>query len=398
MKTNPDRNRHKGLQLAGEAENFLLMKCLRQIALFCFLCCTSIFCPGQSVSNLWVAHLEDYDCPSSPAVSSDGSIYIGTFIGDLFAFNPDGSIQWKFKTGLEIKCSPAVADDGTIYFGSRDRKFYALTPDGRLKWTFAAGAWIDSSPAIATNGTIYFGSWDTNFYALNPDGSLKWKFPSGGIIDSSPAIGADGTIYFGSHDLDFYALSPDGKLLWKFPTKGQITSSPAIARNGAIYFTSTDGNLYALNPDGTEQWQYHTGGASEASPIVGRNGDIYLIAYGAPGSHPYSFSPEGEKKWEWMTADVWDDTTPVALANGEVYFSYPWVNLARITSNGQISEFIREIGNIFCSPAVVGNGTFYFTCGRDLIAFTPTNSAPLAKSSWPMFRANPQHTGRVAVY
>jgi hypothetical protein len=37
----------------------------------------------------------------------------------------------------------------------------------------------------------------------------------------------------------------------------------------------------------------------------------------------------------------------------------------------------------------------YLPDARNLIAMAVTNGAPLAKSSWPMFRANPQHTGRV---
>jgi hypothetical protein len=37
----------------------------------------------------------------------------------------------------------------------------------------------------------------------------------------------------------------------------------------------------------------------------------------------------------------------------------------------------------------------YVTAGKVLNAVVPANSSPLAKSPWPMFHANPQHTGRV---
>src|SRR5579862_5952903 len=107
---------------------------------------------------------------SSPAVGPDGTIYAGSFAGNLWALNPSGSVKWKFRAGLEIKSSPAVAADGTIYFGSRDRKIYALTSAGREKWHFDTGAWVDSSAAIGSDGTVYFGSWDKSFYALRPDG------------------------------------------------------------------------------------------------------------------------------------------------------------------------------------------------------------------------------------
>jgi outer membrane protein assembly factor BamB len=368
------------------------MNGFRHFVLAGALATASCLCPAQS-PILWTFHLSERDCTSTPALAPNGVIYVGNFDGNLLAIGPDGKLKWSFKTGLEIKSSPAVADDGSIYFGSRDRKFYALTPAGKLKWSFATAAWNDSSPAIATDGTVYFGSWDTNFYALNADGSLKWKFPSGGIIDSSPAIGADGTVYFGSHDQNLYALSPDGKLRWKFPTRGPITSSPAIGDDGSVYFASTDGNLYALRANGTQQWRSRTGGASESSPILG-NGVIYVIA----GMQFYSISSAGEKNWGWTTTQVWNDTTPVVLANGDAYFAWPWFSLVGVRPSQPIVEQIKLDGNITSSLTAADNGTIYFDCGPDLVAVTPTNAAPPAKSPWPMFRANPQHTGRVATH
>ncbi|MGB4374776.1 MAG: PQQ-binding-like beta-propeller repeat protein [Defluviitoga tunisiensis] len=32
--------------------------------------------------------------------------------------NPDGSLKWKYKTGGLINSSPAIGSDGTIYVGS----------------------------------------------------------------------------------------------------------------------------------------------------------------------------------------------------------------------------------------------------------------------------------------
>ena len=53
--------------------------------------------------------------------------------------------------------------------------------------------------------------------------------------------------------------------------------------------------------------------------------------------------------------------------------------------------------NVSSSPVIGKDGMIYFASGRYLVALAPTNGVPLAKSSWPMFRANPQHTGRVQI-
>ena len=53
-------------------------------------------------------------------------------------------------------------------------------------------------------------------------------------------------------------------------------------------------------------------------------------------------------------------------------------------------------GDIIASPAIGKDGTIYIAEEDWLYAINSTNRlAPLAKSSWPMFRANPRHTGRV---
>jgi outer membrane protein assembly factor BamB len=344
-------------------------------------------------TDVWTLQLPDYPATSSPAIAPDGTIYQATFTGALLAVTPEGKAKWTFKAGREIKSSPAIGDDGTIYFGSRDHKFYAISPQGRLKWTFQTGAWVDSSPALGADGTIYFGSWDTNFYALHPDGSLKWIFPTGGIVDSSPAIAGDGTIYFGSHDKKFYALKPDGTLRWSFATGGQIISSPALAAGGTVYFTSTDGNFYALHPDGTEHWRLHTGGATESSPVLDESGNIYL----AVNQEKESINSDGKKRWTLGSPDL-IDASPAVAANGLIYYSQPWHALTALWQDGSQAWTLDTELRVTAAPNIGSDGTLYIAEGEYLHAINSTNRlALLAKSSWPMFRANPYHTGRIEV-
>jgi len=73
---------------------------------------------------------------SSPAIASDGTLYIGSGNHNLKAISPDGTIRWEYETGGAISAAPAIGADGTIYAGSYDRQLYALRPDdGSLKWS-----------------------------------------------------------------------------------------------------------------------------------------------------------------------------------------------------------------------------------------------------------------------
>ena len=348
------------------------------------------------LTNDWCVKIGVYS-ESSAAVGKDGAIYFGTWDHKLWALNPDGSRRWVFEADLEIRSSPAVSDDGTVYFGSRDRKFYCVGPDGKKKWAFQTGAWIDSSPALATDGTVYFGSWDMRFYALTPQGTKKWEFITGGPIESSPAIDTRGRICFGSHDHKFYMLAPDGTKVWEFPTGGAILSSPAIGPDGATYFTSVDGFCYALNEDGTLRWRLHTGGITESSPIIGLDNIIYV----GVNKNLWAILPNGRKKWERpATTDNFQEpiySTPVALADDSILLISGYALLTSVAQNLEPNWWAYLPGHTSSSPALGTNGVIYINGNKpDGYYFQALRAkVPLAVTSWPKFRGDPQNSGRL---
>jgi hypothetical protein len=157
-----------------------------------------------------------------------------------------------------VRSSPAIdntggSSDGTIYVGSNNGNVYAINPNGTpkgLPWPFSTAGPVKSSPAIDTEGNIYVGSDDGHLYKIDPTGSEIWRFPAVGnigAVQSSPAIdNSNSTIYVGSNDGNVYAINPDGLEKWSFPTGGPVISSPAISPGGIIYVGSNDGFLYAI--------------------------------------------------------------------------------------------------------------------------------------------------------
>ena len=182
---------------------------------------------------------------SSPAIGSDGTIYVGTdpYGGGskdpvpvdsvFFAVNPNGTLKWKFPMEDGAESSPAIGPDGTIYVGSFDGNLYAIRDDGSagtLKWAFPTHGAIDGSPAVDGCGVVYFGSRDSTLYAVNPDGTLRWSFATGGEIESSPSIDKNGTLYVGSFDGHLYAIGNEG------PDAGVLSVDlPAEVRNDSTY-------------------------------------------------------------------------------------------------------------------------------------------------------------------
>jgi len=208
---------------------------------------------------------------SSPVIASDGTIYVGSDDGSLYAVNPDGTRKWAFETGKPVETPPAVGADGTIYLGSFDR-LYAINPDGTLQWTYEAGGpgSVNGAPAIGPDGTIYVGSWG-RVYAINPDGTEKWVCDTGHLVNSSPAIGSDGTVYVGSDDGNLYAIA-SGSVRAE-----RQTDSPWVETRPAEVAVSGESATLkgTVNPNGEEttfffEWGYSTSyGFTTAQTSIG---------------------------------------------------------------------------------------------------------------------------------
>jgi outer membrane protein assembly factor BamB len=295
---------------------------------------------------------------SSPAIGSDGTIYVASFDKKLYAINPDGTEKWNFWINGSGYSSPAIGFDGTIYVGGGNLKFWAINPDGTEKWNFTTGWSVLSSPAIGPDGTIYVGSSDNNFYAINPDGTERWSFTTGNDIWSSPAIGSDGTIYVGSQDHKLYAINPDGTKKWNFITGLWVDSSPAIGSDGTIYVGSRDYKLYAINPDGTENWSFNTGCYIYASsPAIGSDGTIY-IGTSYPDYKLFAINADGIEKWSFKTGGlIW--SSPAIGAEGTIYIGSDDGKLYALNPDGTEKWNFRTNGHVRSSPAIGFNGTIY---------------------------------------
>ncbi|MDI6788722.1 MAG: PQQ-binding-like beta-propeller repeat protein, partial [Planctomycetota bacterium] len=88
---------------------------------------------------------------------------VSTFSGPI-----SSTIKWSRLTGGVIEASPSIGSDGTIYIGSYDGNLYGINPaNGNVLWTSPLGSPVLSSVAIADDGTLYVGA-GSALYAINP--------------------------------------------------------------------------------------------------------------------------------------------------------------------------------------------------------------------------------------
>lgn len=384
---------------------------------------------------------------SSPAIGSDGTIYIGTsywamYAGvapeyGLYAINPDGTLKWKYTTGDTgpIRGSPAIASDGTIYFvvqrdstteatKSSVEDLYAITSDGNFKWNRRVAA--DPlpgigclTPALGSDGTIYVNG--DGIRSFGPDGNLKWTY---GFYNaqSSPVVGRSGTIYsvYKANDgVDgICALNPDGTLKWQYPRIGSwMISSPALGTNETVYIGTSQFDplgvyFIAISSAGSLEWSYKAKDAGDirCSAAVGGDGTIYFGTTHADHNYIFALNPDGTLKWEYDThQDVqgpWGHdlyASPAIDSDGTIYFASEFGYIYALNPDGTMKWKDSSIGNaygtyVWTSPAIGGDGTLYLggIYGNALKAIITGSTGLSTTAAWPKFHYDNKNTGGVS--
>ena len=188
---------------------------------------------------------------------------LGLTDNNLYAINPDGSKKWAFKTGDWVEPSPAIGSDGTIYIGSLDKNLYAINPDGSKKWAFETGlsedrAWgVFSSPAIGSDGTIYVGSADSNLYAIKtsssgPANSIWPMFRGDQFRDGNSSappmiinISGSSIVELG-HNIEFSVETSGTKLEFQWYKNNEIISGANSATFKSVNATKEDEGQYTV--------------------------------------------------------------------------------------------------------------------------------------------------------
>jgi outer membrane protein assembly factor BamB len=289
---------------------------------------------------------------SSPAIGGNGTIYVGSDAGKLYALAADGSLRAEIALGGRIWGGPLLARE-RIFAGSDDEHLYALSwQEGalRLAWKLRTRDFIYGSPG-ALGEDVVVGSWDGGLYrARAANGKKVWRYKARGDLESSPALAPDGrTLYVGSRDRKLHAVTEAGKLRWKFGTRDSVNSTPAVAPDGRIYVGSDDGHLYALTPAGRKRWAFAAEADVLSSPAL--SPDAKTVYVGSHDGHLYAVDAQtGKLRWKHDCDVVW--SSPAVDARGEIYFGAWDGKVYALSPAGEVRFAVATGGPIWSSPAL----------------------------------------------
>lgn len=343
-------------------------------------------------------------------------------------------LKWFAPTSGPVVATPALDEMGNIYIGDETGTFYSFSPNGELRWTFTARGPIYSAATIHT-GKIYVPALDSHLYCLDTTGKIHWSINLENELWTPATVNTDGSIYIVNDSGTLFALTPQGKIRWRVNVGEEATSSPTIASNGLIYI-ATD-SVYCFTNRGKRRWAF---GAAEESyffpaPVPDEQGNIRI---GCSDGYIYALRPDGRLRWRIPVPDEDEIRTEVVYGpDGTMYWGTDGYYLCAKSDTGR-TKIIYEMNDVVCStPAVSDNGTVYilpddgtfyaFTASGRLLfkqdiawedkdlyyTSSPTigpdgtvyigswdgglyafyGDAPPARSLWPQFRQNAQHTG-----
>jgi outer membrane protein assembly factor BamB len=327
---------------------------------------------GSQLDLKWAFHPEGASSfHTTPAIAPDGTLYVGFSTGGaspdahgtFYALDPQGQVRWTVDLGGGRQTSsPTRGPDGTIYVTSGAGKLFAISPAGQTLWTAQTGPTVKASPSLGQDGTVYVASMNDKLYAVQPapagqtEGTVRWTFRFGdhpgngepvkaavpppgadGVgSGATPTVGPDGTIYVGADNSNMYAITPAGQLKWMFEAEREVAgiwSSAALSADGqTLYFGANKGGIYALRAqDGGLAWQYAIDGSVYNSLTLDPNGVLYT---GSTAGHLIAInSRTGEKVWDFTNPNsvaVW--TAPALRSDGSIVI-------------GDTRGFVRLIGN-----------------------------------------------------
>lgn len=423
----------------------------------------------------------------SPAVDNDGNVLMSSNDNMLHKFSAaDGSVTWSFDlwnpadgldpTGYTLS-SPAVDTDGTVYIGTGsgtgsafNGRFYAVKSNGTKKWMVGNdktnGFWnkgevsnprIQYLNAAIGDNSVFIGNAGTigSVLAYGKDDGLR----KGYVTNAAGTGGPTGGLYSG------ILLSSGGMLSWyggvwglfscpassiesgtstwswsRYTTTEQKTvqslcGSMALDAEGTIYgaghYEPDFGgqSVFAVKSDGSQKWKTSLGSVGDLDQggvVIDKDGVVYVSVKRSTGAINGGIvaldGSNGNIKWHFKIAE--DVSSSAAIdQSGNIHFATEAGNYYIIKSDGSADPVVlkKNIGSlimasestykagwneddakVWSSPVIADDGTIYVGVTN---ANTRTKSLLVALSQkdvtglqsdapWPMKGQNRRHTNR----
>jgi outer membrane protein assembly factor BamB len=126
-------------------------------------------------------------------------------------FKSNGVERWNVQFAAGMASTPAVGSDGRIFVLTSDNKLVSISNTGGRLWETGLVGSSAGAPVIVSDGSMYVGvNNGTNangvVYRINQNGGTIWTFATFGRPAEQVAVTNDGTLYIASTDNSLYSV------------------------------------------------------------------------------------------------------------------------------------------------------------------------------------------------
>jgi outer membrane protein assembly factor BamB len=317
------------------------------LAIFALIAATmSQTAVAQQTRVKWRFRLDaDYSL-HRPAIGPDGTVYVNTSNGKLYALTPEGVQKWLIQVSdvpLGNLGPVAVGADGTVYVvapTATNLALFAINPDGTKKWFFnQLGATLLAGPSLGPDGNLYGVTQPggLGLFSLTPSGALRYSraatWPQRGTLGTEIVFGPPDRLYFaiGYSTSKLFAFGLDGSPKFEVPADTfYATIQAAVGPNGNVvvsrFPTNIGLSLGAYNASGGLLWNfYEFPGNSQTYPDVSTDNTAYVVRN---LSTLLALSPDGTVKWRYVDPGILFDpivrpTNGLVLMGGQITYGQP---------------------------------------------------------------------------
>ena len=304
---------------------------------------------------------------------------------DVALRQSDGRVKWTFEADSDnMWFRPALAPDGTLYLHTSQGFVYAIAPNGALKWVTTALWFPYIPPTAGPDGTLYCGSIQTIF-AISPQGQTLWTYTdqSAQGLQNAITVGPDGDLY-GAYDFGPGAISltPGGSLEWsnigipvmfEYGGTGNRTVFGPSQPNGPIdqvYIGMDlrgDNHLYAFDLIGNQKWAAPVGPNSYgAEPTIGSDGTVYTPDFIASGYGwvIQALDPRnGQTEW-FYDGDFISGCSNLAIGPDDtLYYVRDLGHLEALDTASRSTRWRDSTGNVLNRPEITPDGSLLVVGG-----------------------------------
>jgi outer membrane protein assembly factor BamB len=312
---------------------------------------------GLSLAEAWK---RDFTAPvtSSPQWH-EGRIFVGCRDGFLYAFGPDGTVAWKYRSGAGIGASPCCAGGRVVAANYRGDVFSLDEKTGKTAWSFATRSKIVSTPAAGAN-ILVVGTTDGRLLAVRLSDARKlWEKKLGASIRANVAVGSDFVLAV-TTDGTLFKLDYQGRVLWKLAPRRGVTSSPACREDRSLVVVGTGtGDICGCSlSTGKEIWRFAAGSVVDGSPLVGRD-ELFI---GTKGGDLIALAFDGTPLWRAAVGGA-VHSRPVVAGGAVLVTTYASRLVAVEADSGKILGEYLASSAIYSSPEFDGSRVYFGSNG-----------------------------------